>query len=149
MERTKIDEVEGFDTPVDPDECDKARLIGEVVAEIVIGLGNNQAIMPSNLVKFAPAAERKGSGRARGATRAILDAESGGDALSAVPCGNFVIPRAHGYAARSSRGSRRHASQLSGDTSPPVASAICACEASEGILPPRDQWRMFQGLSEC
>ena len=61
-----------------------------------------------------------------------------------------LIEGVHGYAARSSwRGSRRQASQLSGDTSPFVASASSACDASDGILSPRAQCRILQGLSEC
>lgn len=71
MEVTKIDEAEGLDTPVDPDERDNPRLIGEVVAEIVTGLGSDQAIMPGNLVRITPAAGLDGSGGAQVATQSI------------------------------------------------------------------------------
>lgn len=63
MERTtKINELEGLDSPVDPNERDDPRLIGEVVAEIVISLGNDQAMMPNNFVRITPAV-RSGHGQ--------------------------------------------------------------------------------------
>ena len=82
-----INEVEGLDAPVDADERDNSRLIGEVVAEIVISLGNDQAIMPSNYVT-------------------IPAVRSGRDRLPGFPCergnargidGVWLIPRSHDY----------------------------------------------------
>ncbi len=62
MERTKINEA-GHNGAANAPESDRedARLIGEVIAEIVTDLGEAQAIMPGNLVWIAPASP-SGSG---------------------------------------------------------------------------------------
>ena len=53
---------EGADSPVHPDECDKARLVGQIVQEIVSGLGVDTAMMPGNYVRFGSRASgRPGS----------------------------------------------------------------------------------------
>jgi hypothetical protein len=93
MERTKIDEA-GRDGAANApesygDDVD-ARLVGEVIAEIVTSLGPNHAIMPSNLVRITPAV----SGR--------LPGRSGCDPSEQLR--GWLIPRSHGYAAASRRG---------------------------------------------
>lgn len=57
----------------DADQDDRARLIGEIVEAFVLGLGHNQAIMPSALVEFVPAAHgRRQPGLPRGTGRNAL-----------------------------------------------------------------------------
>ena len=99
------DEVEGFDTPVDPDECDKARLIGEIVREFVIGLGDDQAMTPDAVVIIGERGSGRPAPRSARPVRACLDAEIGGDDLGIVPVhGNVVAPQVHGQAAAFWRG---------------------------------------------
>ena len=43
---------EGLDSPVDPDESNKTRLIGEIVAEFVASLGTSRAMTSECVVNF-------------------------------------------------------------------------------------------------
>lgn len=61
MERTKINELDTVDTPVHRDE-DKARLIGEIIADSIAELGSDRAMTPDAFVRIAPALP-SGSGR--------------------------------------------------------------------------------------
>ena len=49
----------------DADQDDRARLIGEIIAEWISSLGSDQAFTSGGVVEIAPGAERKGSGRNR------------------------------------------------------------------------------------
>ena len=72
MER---EELERGGNPAAPelDERDpRARLIGEIVAEAVAGLGAARAMLPAGVVKVAPAASGRQPGRPR-------ERESAGD----------------------------------------------------------------------
>lgn len=102
----KGEKFEEADAPVDLDLCqDASRSIGDLIAEIlrehVTGLGPDRAMFPDVECVITPAASsgRGQPGRSECDPRAILDATDGGDAGRAVPCGNFLCPRPHFYAA--------------------------------------------------
>lgn len=132
MEGTEINEVEGLDSPVDPDECDKARLIGEIIREFVIGLGHDQAATAYSVVEITPAASsgRGQPGRSECDPRAILDAESGGCLGAVLSHRNFVCPRPHCQAAAWGREAAASANS-SRDATPSRANAA---QCSAGML---------------
>lgn len=83
----------------DTDHHDRARLIRSIVADAVLDLGRDRAMVRDGRVKFGGRSSGRTGPRSKCDPRAILDATSGGDAGRVVPCGNFVCPRPHFYAA--------------------------------------------------